>query len=137
RKNSAASIGIMSARQSDAEANERPNAGDHPTTNRDHLQRTSGTLREGDHAESGFKRLVRATYDHQTEMKNRTKDEQSNYDEQRHQNDKRSRAAHPGHRSERVVTVGEEPGGLQPQREQQRDNASETSTDERVNERLT
>jgi hypothetical protein len=55
RKNRAASIRFMGARQSDAVANERPNPSDHSTTNRNHLQRTSGTLRESEDAKSGFK----------------------------------------------------------------------------------
>ena len=74
----------MGTGQSDAGANERPNAGDQSATNRDHLQRTGGTLRESENAESGLKRLIRATDDHQTEMHDRAADEQSNYDEERY-----------------------------------------------------
>ena len=52
--------------------------------------------------------MIRAADYHQTEMDDRTANEQSDYDEQWHQNDKCDRAAaHPSHRSERVVAIGE------------------------------
>jgi hypothetical protein len=55
RKHSAASIGFVGARQSDAGANERPNESDQSATNRDHLQRAGGALSESKDAKSGFK----------------------------------------------------------------------------------
>src|SRR5438093_5941401 len=67
-KHSTTSVGFMGARQADAVANERPNAGDHSTTNRYHLQRTRRAMRESQNAESSFKWLVCAANDHQTDM---------------------------------------------------------------------
>src|SRR5262249_52125984 len=46
RQDGAASVGFMRARQPDAVADERPNAGYQSATNRDNLQRTSRALRK-------------------------------------------------------------------------------------------
>ena len=54
-KNGPAGVGFMGARQSDAVANERPNATNQPTANRYDLQRTSGALGKSEDAESSFK----------------------------------------------------------------------------------
>src|SRR5438093_6803080 len=82
-KHRTTSVGFMGARQADAVANERPNAGDHATTNRYHLQRTRRAMRESQNAESSFKWLVCAANDHQTDMHHRAADEQYEYDKQR------------------------------------------------------
>src|SRR5215475_13982658 len=73
-QNGAASVGFMSARQPDAVTYEGPNSGYQSAANRDDLQRTSGALRKSHNAERGFKRLVSAINDHQTEMHDPTAD---------------------------------------------------------------
>src|SRR6266513_716054 len=81
-QNGPAGVGFVSARQPDAIAHKRPNAGYQPAAKRYHLQRTSGALRKSHDPESGFKRLIRAANDHQTEMHDPTADKKRHDDEQ-------------------------------------------------------
>src|SRR5262245_21439933 len=127
----------MSARQPDAVADECPNAGYQSAANRDDLQRTSRALRKSEHPKGGFKRLVSAANDHQTEMHDPAADKQPNYDEQGQQDDHRNRAdSHPGHRGKTVVLIRKEPDGLETKREQKRYDPANASADESVDERL-
>ena len=70
-------------------------------------------------------------------MHDRTADEQTDDNEQRHQDNKYSGAdAQARHRGDSVVLISEKADGLQTQREQKRDDGSCTSADERINEWL-
>src|SRR4029077_4310574 len=98
----ATAVGFMSTRQPNAIAHKRPNAGYQSTAKRYDLQRTSGALRKSHHPKSGFKRLVSAANDHQTEMPDPTADKNADHDEQRHQDDRTEADSHPSHRSKTV-----------------------------------
>src|SRR5438876_11411917 len=79
-QNGAAGVGFMSARQTDAGAHERPNAGYQSATERYDLQRASRAVRKSQNSKSGLKRVVSAANDHQTEMHDRTADEEADHD---------------------------------------------------------
>src|SRR5947208_2827611 len=111
----------MSARQTDAGAHERPNAGYQSATERYDLQRASRAVRKSQNSKSGLKRVVSAANDHQTEMHDRTADEEADHDEQRQQDDHCHRAdSHPGHRGKTAIPIRKEADGLETEREQKR-----------------
>src|SRR6266508_5593431 len=136
-QNGATSVGFMSARQPDAVAHKRPNAGYQSATERYDLQRASGALRKSHHTKSSFKRLVSAANDHQAEMHDPTADKKANHDEQRQQDDHCNRAdSHPGHCGKTIILIRKQADGLETEREQKRHNPTHASADERVDERL-
>src|SRR6266480_240617 len=133
----ATGVGLVGACQSDARANQRPDAGNQSTTNGHHLQRTSRTLRKSEDTEGSFKWLVRAANNHQTKMHDCTADEQTDYDEQRQQNDDCHGAnSHPSHCGKAVLLIFEQADRVETQRKQKRDESSYASADERINERF-
>src|SRR4029077_3474100 len=96
----------MSARQPDAVAHERPNAGYQSAAKRYDLQRPSGTLCKSYHPKSGLKRLVGTPNDHQTEMHDPTTDKKANHYEQWQQDDDCDGAdSHPCHRRKTVIPI--------------------------------
>src|SRR3954467_15857604 len=136
-QNCAASVGLVSACQPDAITHKRPDHGYQSTAKRYHLQRASGTLRKSQDPQSGFKRLVSAANDPQTEMHDAAADKKPDHQEQWWKDDHCHRAdAHAGHDGQTVIFVREQTNRLKPEREQKRHDASYASTDQRVDERL-
>ncbi|HEY2573666.1 MAG TPA: hypothetical protein VGH65_06345, partial [Verrucomicrobiaceae bacterium] len=61
-------VGFVRPRQPNAVDHDRPNSGNGRAANRNHLQHAGCTLGKGQNAKSGFERLARAAYDHQTKV---------------------------------------------------------------------
>ena len=68
-------VGFMRTRQADAVEDERSQTGEEPSANRDELQRVRRTAGVTENAKGGFERLIGASDDHQTNVRNRSADE--------------------------------------------------------------
>src|SRR4026207_381797 len=117
----------MSARQPDAVAHEGPSAGYQSTAKGYYLQRTRGALGKSQNAEGGFKGLVSAANDHQTEMHDATADKKPDHDQERHQDDRTQADSHPGHRGKTVILIRKQADGLETEREQSRHDSAHAS----------
>lgn len=134
-QHSSARIGFVGARQADAIQDQRPNARDDSAANWNHLEWAGRALRESQNAQCGFKCLVRAANDHQTQMDNRAANKQSQHDENRKKNDKRDRAnTHSGQDSKSVSMSHGKTDRLKTERKKKRDDAPGASADQSVDD---